>query len=90
MAGARLFVDRRESALNEAGDLLIPMREGAVTADHIVAELGDVIVGKNPGRRSPDELTLFKSLGLAVEDVASAEFVVEKARASRVGKTVQM
>jgi ornithine cyclodeaminase len=90
MAGARLFVDRRESALNEAGDLLIPMREGAVSADHIVAELGDVIVGKNPGRRSPDELTLFKSLGLAVEDVASAEFVVEKARASRVGKTVQM
>jgi ornithine cyclodeaminase len=90
MAAARLFVDRRESALNEAGDLLIPMREGAVTAGHIVAELGDVIVGKNAGRRSPDEMTVFKSLGLAVEDVASAEFIAEKARASGVGKTVQM
>lgn len=90
MVAARLFVDRRESALAEAGDLLIPMKEGAVKADHIQAELGDVIIGKHPGRRSPGELTLFKSLGLAVEDVASAAYIVRRARETGAGQTVKM
>jgi ornithine cyclodeaminase/alanine dehydrogenase-like protein (mu-crystallin family) len=90
MAAARLFVDRRESALAEAGDLLIPMLEGAVKGDHMEAELGEVIIGKNRGRRSPTELTLFKSLGLAVEDVASAAFVVARARETGSGQTVRM
>jgi ornithine cyclodeaminase len=90
MAAARLFVDRRESALTEAGDLLIAVREGAVTDDHIVAELGDVIIGKDPGRRSPTELTLFKSLGLAVEDVASAAYLAHRARETGTGQTVKM
>ena len=90
MAAARLFVDRRESALNEAGDVLIPMREGAFGADHIEAELGEVLIGKNQGRQSPTELTLFKSLGLSVEDVASAAHIAKRARAERIGQTVQM
>lgn len=90
MVAARLFVDRRESALAEAGDLLIPMKEGAVKADHIQAELGDVIIGKHPGRRSSGELTLFKSLGLAVEDVASAAYIVRRARETGTGQTVKM
>ena len=90
MTAARLFVDRRESALNEAGDVLVPMREGAFKADHIQAELGEVITGVNPGRRSPGELTLFKSLGIAVEDVAAAAFVVRRARETRSGQTVVM
>lgn len=90
MAVARLFVDRRESALNEAGDVLIPLREGAFGADHIQAELGDVIIGRDPGRRSADELTLFKSLGLSVEDVASAAFIARRAREAGVGQTVPM
>ncbi len=90
MVAARLFVDRRESALAEAGDLLIAMAEGAVTGDHVQAELGEVIIGKNPGRRSPRELTLFKSLGLAVEDVASAAYIVRRARETGTGQTVQM
>jgi len=90
MVAARLFVDRRESALAEAGDLLIAMREDAVTGDHVQAELGEVIIGKNPGRRSPRELTLFKSLGLAVEDVASAAYLVRRARETGTGQTVQM
>jgi ornithine cyclodeaminase len=90
MAAVRLFVDRRESAVNEAGDILIPMREGAFTADHIQAELGDVIIGKDPGRRSQTELTLFKSLGLAVEDVASAAFILKRAKETGVGQTVTM
>ena len=90
MAAARLFVDRRESALAEAGDLLIPMLEGAVKGDHVQAELGEVLTGKNPGRRSARELTLFKSLGLAVEDVASAAYVVRRARETGTGQTVKM
>ena len=76
---ARVFIDRRESALAEAGDLLIPMREGAVGEDHIVGEIGDVLVGRIPGRQSPEEITLFKSLGLAVEDLAAARFVWRRA-----------
>jgi ornithine cyclodeaminase len=90
MAEVQLFVDRRESALNEAGDVLIPMREGAFKADHIQAELGDVIIEKHPGRRKPDELTLFKSLGIAVEDVAAAAYVVRRARETGTGQTVAM
>jgi ornithine cyclodeaminase/alanine dehydrogenase-like protein (mu-crystallin family) len=90
MAAARLIVDRRESALKEAGDLLIPMREGALTADHIQAELGEVIIGTRPGRQAADQLTLFKSLGLAVEDVASAAYLAREARAKGVGQTVRM
>jgi ornithine cyclodeaminase len=66
------------------------MREDAVTGDHVQAELGDVIIGKNPGRRSPRELTLFKSLGLAVEDVASAAYLVRRARETGTGQTVHM
>ncbi|GAC1481515.1 MAG: ornithine cyclodeaminase family protein [Candidatus Dormibacteria bacterium] len=90
MTAARLFVDRRESALNEAGDLLVPMREGAFGPDHIQAELGEVIIGTHPGRRSPGELTLFKSLGIAVEDVASAAYVVRRAKQTGTGQTVNL
>ena len=90
MTKARLFVDRRESALNEAGDVLLPIREGAFKADHIQAELGEVIAGEDPGRRSAGELTLFKSLGIAVEDVAAAAFVVRRARQTGTGQTVVM
>jgi ornithine cyclodeaminase/alanine dehydrogenase-like protein (mu-crystallin family) len=90
MVAARLFVDRRESALAEAGDLLIAMQEGAVQGDHVQAELGEVIIGTNPGRRSPRELTLFKSLGLAVEDVAAAAYILRRAREAGAGQTVQM
>lgn len=90
IAAARLFVDRRESALNEAGDLLIPIQEGAVKPDHIQAELGQVIIGEVEGRRSAGELTLFKSLGLAVEDVASAAFVAQRARETGTGQRVEL
>ena len=77
--GARLVVDRRESALNESGDFLIARREGAIGDDHIVGELGDVLLGKVPGRRTPEERTLFKSLGIAVEDLAAAHHIWRKA-----------
>jgi ornithine cyclodeaminase len=87
---ARLFVDRRESALNEAGDFLIPRGEGAIADDHIRAELGEVLIGRAPGRGSADEVTLFKSLGLAVEDVASAHRIHGNAQASGAGTWVEL
>jgi len=79
MKRSRLFVDRRESVLNEAGDFLIPKKEGAFGDEHIVAEIGDVFAGKAAGRGSAGEITLFKSLGLAIEDVASADHIARKA-----------
>jgi ornithine cyclodeaminase len=90
MARARLYVDRRESALNEAGDFLIPRREGAISDDHIVGEIGEVLLDRVPGRRNPHELTVFKSLGLAVEDVAAAAYVYERATAESRGTRVDL
>ena len=89
MADATLFVDRRESALNEAGDYVIAAAEGAIGPDHIRAELGEVLIGSHPGRTSNDELTVFKSLGLAVEDLAAAAYVYEKAEREDAGVSVQ-
>jgi ornithine cyclodeaminase len=88
--GARLFVDRRESALSEAGDVLIPRSEGAITDEHILGELGELLVGKMTGRLNPDQITLFKSLGLAVEDVAAVRHVYEKARAAGAGTSIAL
>ena len=88
MAAASLFVDRRESTLNESGDYLLAAAEGAIGPEHILAELGEVLVGAHPGRTSADELTLFKSLGIAVEDLAAAELVVANARERGLGTEV--
>jgi ornithine cyclodeaminase len=88
IARSRLYVDRRESALNEAGDFLIPRKEGVIGDDHIVGEIGDVLLGRVPGRRSSDEMTVFKSLGLAVEDVAAAAYIYERATAEERGTRV--
>ena len=88
MAAARIFVDRRESALNEAGDYLLAAQEGAVTPDSIVAEIGELVIGTKAGRSSPTEITLFKSLGLAIEDVVCAEYLYRKAQAEETGSWV--
>jgi ornithine cyclodeaminase/alanine dehydrogenase-like protein (mu-crystallin family) len=89
VADSAFFVDRRESAENEAGDYLIPLREGAIGPDHIRAELGEVLVGAKPGRTSDDELTVFESLGLAVEDLFAAEYAVRRARESGRGTELE-
>ena len=89
MAAASLFVDRRESALNEAGDYLIAAKEGAISPEHIRAELGEVLIGAEPGRTSPDEITVFKSLGLAIEDLAAAGHVYGKAQQQGTGTWVE-
>jgi ornithine cyclodeaminase len=90
MRDASLFVDRRESTLNEAGDYLFPMREGAIGPEHIRAELGEVLIGAAPGRERDDELTVFKSLGLAVEDLAAAEHVLRRAEQEDAGAMVSL
>ncbi len=87
---SRLFVDRRESALNEAGDFLVPKSEGAIDDAHIRGELGDILVGKCAGRGSRDEITLFKSLGIAVEDLAAAHFLDLEARKRGIGVFVEL
>jgi ornithine cyclodeaminase len=89
MAAASLFVDRRESTLNEAGDYLLAARDGAIGPNHIRAEIGEVLKGDKPGRTSPEEITLFKSLGLAIEDLFAAEYLYRKAEEQKVGSWIE-
>jgi ornithine cyclodeaminase len=90
MVDSSLFVDRRESTVNEAGDFLIPQREGLIGPDHIRAELGEILLGAAPGRTSDDEITLFKSLGIGVEDLAAGELVLQRAEAENAGTVVSL
>jgi ornithine cyclodeaminase len=76
---SRLFVDRRESALHEPGEILTPLREGAIGEDHILGEIGELVIGRVAGRLAPEDVTLFESLGLTVEDLASARYIYRKA-----------
>lgn len=90
VSDARLFVDRRESALNEAGDFLIPKSEGAIGDDHIQGEIGDILLDRIEGRTAPGERTLFESLGLAVEDLQAAHWICERAREEGLGTSVDI
>lgn len=87
---SRLYVDRRESALKEPGDILVPLQNGEITPDHIVGEIGEVLIGRAPGRRDANEITLFKSLGLAIEDLASAAYVYAEAVRTGAGVRVDL
>jgi len=82
---AKVVVDQREASLAEAGDLLIPIQQGRMTAEHIYAELGEIAAGVRVGRASTDEITFFKSVGVAVQDVAAANAVLETAQAEGLG-----
>jgi ornithine cyclodeaminase len=90
IAAAELFVDSRESAANEAGDYRLALSEGAIGPDHIRAELGEVAAGMRPGRSGPQALTVFRSLGIAVEDLAAAELALRRARAAGAGVEVEL
>jgi ornithine cyclodeaminase/alanine dehydrogenase-like protein (mu-crystallin family) len=89
MAAASIFVDSRESALNEAGDYCLAALEGRIGPQAIRAEIGELLAGVKPGRTSSNEITLFKSLGLAIEDVACAEYLFTKALEKNVGTWVE-
>jgi ornithine cyclodeaminase/alanine dehydrogenase-like protein (mu-crystallin family) len=88
VAAGVLFADARESMLNEGGDYLFAVQEAGIGPDHIRAELGEILIGSRDGRRSDGELTIFKSLGLAAEDLASAEHVYARALAEGAGTSV--
>ena len=88
MAAACIFTDRRESALTEAGDSLLAAKEGFVTPESILGEIGELLIGTKTGRTSASEITLFKSLGLAIEDVVSADYLYQKAQSQNAGTWV--
>jgi ornithine cyclodeaminase len=89
VARSRFFVDYRESTVNEGGEYLRALKAHAITPDHILGEIGEVANGSKIGRRSPAEVTLYKSLGIAPQDLASAHHVLEKARAAGVGQVIE-
>jgi ornithine cyclodeaminase len=90
VARSRFYVDTREGALHEAGDFLIARSEGAIGDDHIAGEIGEVLTGKAPGRQSPDEVTVFESLGIGIYDLAAAHRVWQNAEAQDAGIEVDM
>lgn len=83
-----LFVDRRESTIIEAGDYRLATKEGAITSDHIKAEIGELLTGKKSGRSTPAEITLFRSLGLAIEDLVAAQHAYRRAIETGVGTRI--
>ncbi len=86
---SRLFVDRRESVQNEAEDFKIPKQEGLITDDHIRGEIGEVLTGKAQGRKAENEITLFRSLGLAIEDLAAADYLYNQAVSKDMGTWIE-
>jgi ornithine cyclodeaminase/alanine dehydrogenase len=87
---ARVVVDTYAGALEEAGDVLIPLREGVIDKAHVVAELAEVLTGRRPGRTSAQDITVFKSVGFALEDLAAARLAYDRARAQDIGKEVNL
>lgn len=85
---ARFFVDCRNSTVNEGGEYLKALKAGAIGPSHILAEIGEVANGSKQGRSSPLDITLYKSLGIAPQDLASAHHVLEKARAAGIGQVI--
>lgn len=87
---AKLVVDSKEAALKEAGDLIIPIAEGLFSQDHIFAELGEIVTGRKSGRESDSEITVFKSQGLAIQDISTARKVYELATKTGVGQVLKL
>ncbi len=90
VARSSLFVDYRPSTMAQAGEVILAIEEGRITADHIQAEIGEVIGGKAKGRESDDEITLYRSLGVAAQDIACAHYVLEQAKSTGLGTRVEM
>ena len=90
MQRALVVVDHRESALAETGDLLIPIAQGLMQETDIHAELGELVAGQATGRTSDHQVTLFKSVGVAIQDLAAATRALEQALATDLGKLVEI
>jgi ornithine cyclodeaminase len=87
---AAFFVDSRQSALHQAGELLGAMERGVVTAEHIRAEIGEVLLGTKPGRTSDGDVTIYKSLGVVAQDIAAARLAFERAERSATGQVINL
>lgn len=85
---AKVVVDSRAAAWEEAGDLIQPLREGLIGQEHVHAELGELVLGRRPGRTDPEEVTFFKSVGIAVQDAIAARYALERAVALGLGAEV--
>ena len=90
LASAKIVVDSREAIMAECGDILLAIQERAITADSVHAEIGEVLAGKKPGRTSSDEITLYKAVGIAIQDVATAHLVYRKALERNVGTDIEV
>ena len=90
VARAKIVVDSREAALAEAGDLVIPMRKGLISEQSIYAELGEIVLGRKPGRENEREVTFFKSVGNAVQDAAVARLALQVSAERGLGTEVEM
>ena len=87
---SKLVVDSRESALNEPGDIVIPIKEGIIKQDHIYAELGEIIDGSKVGRKNDEEITVFKSVGVAHQDITAAFKAYEYCLQNKIGKHIEL
>jgi ornithine cyclodeaminase/alanine dehydrogenase len=90
LAGSKIVVDSREAIMAECGDILLAIEEKAITVESLHAEIGEVLAGKKPGRTSPDQRTLYKAVGIAIQDVATANLVYRKALERKVGTNVEI
>jgi len=87
---ARVYVDTYEGAFEEAGDIIVPLRTGDITRDHVRAELTELVTGRKDGRTSDGEITVFKSVGYAMEDAVTARLAFERAEAAGTGATFDL
>ena len=90
VARARVVVDSREAVLAEAGDLIRPLAAGTITADHIHAAVGEIVLGRQPGRDDPAQITFFKSVGVAVQDAVAAQIALANAPQIGLGTEVEL
>jgi len=85
---AKVVVDSRSAVLAESGDLIQPMKNGLITESHVFAELGEIVLGRKPGRETNEEITYFKSVGIAVQDAMAAQLALKNAKAKNLGRDV--
>ena len=89
VAKSAIYVDSRQGALSEAGDILIPISEGKISEKDIIGEIGDVLLGNAPGRQDQQQITLYKSLGIVAQDLFAAEHVFQIARKAGKGQIIE-
>ncbi|MGN2639264.1 ornithine cyclodeaminase family protein [Nocardia takedensis] len=87
---ARVVVDSRLTAAHESGDVLIPLREGAIGAEHFADEIGEIVVGAKPGRADDAQITLYNSLGIGLQDLAAARLLIDAARTRGLGTEIEL